>query len=322
MVRLLVAGLILGALLAGCAGTPGPTSSSDAARFDDLQGQATETTGIIRGVVVDTAVTPIAKATVLVSGPVKQNLTTDAQGRFLAQGLPAGTYLVKAKAPLYVEAQTTAEVVAGVSDPAVTKVQLQRLFSQKPFVQADHKRGYFDCSQNGAGIYSSSNCVTDQCPLVLDPATCNSLPTRMMDNITTQSREWHMDVGPGWQNIVLEMQWTQATAGTGSTLGMVVSTFKPLRNPAHSFANVAGTSPFLLRLDVGVKHPTAASVEPTMIPAEGMNQVSYFVSARRDAGSPLPGIAFQQNFDVYYHQFYYGLAPTDWSFLKGDKAPF
>ncbi len=332
MVRsLVVAGSLLVVVFAGCAGSDPGTSSSDIATFDDLGGHATETTGLIRGVVVDTAVVPIPSASVSISGPSKSNLTADTQGRFLIDGLAPGTYFVKAKAPLYHESSTSVEVVAGVNEPPVTKVQLAPFFSQKPYHLSDKKNGYFDCSQNGASpFYSSSNCLADPCPTRVDPATCNQLPTAMMNNITNQNREWHMDVGPGWQSIVLEMQWTPTAQGTSPRMGMVVSTYKPLRNPAHSFANVQMSSPLLIRLDTNVTHPTAGTtVEPFKIPVEGMDRVSYFVSARADANAPCiiavcvpPGIALQQSFTVIWHQFYYGIVKPDWSFLKGDKPPF
>ncbi len=320
-----VAACVFGLVLAGCAAPTDDTSSSQIASFDDLGGHATDTTGLIRGVVVDLAVVPIAKAAVSISGPSKHNLTADAQGRFLIDGLDPGTYIVTAKAPLFHDSSTTVDVVAGVNEPAVTKVQLTPLFSQKPFTLQDKKRGYFDCSQYGAGIYQSSNCVTDQCPIFFDPAQCNQLPTRMMDNVTSQTREWHMDVGPGWQNIIFEMTWQSSSVATGKNLHMTVSTYKPLRDPGHWFASWASSNPFLLRLDVGVKHPTAQipSGTPEMIPAEGMNQVSYFVSSAPDSeNSFVPAIALQQDFDVVWTTFYYGIAPPGWSFVHGDKRPY
>jgi hypothetical protein len=151
----------------------------------------------------------------------------------------------------------------------------------------------------------------------------------MLDNVTNQNREWHLDVGPGWQNLIFEMQWDATTPATSKELHMTVSTYKPTRNPGHWFASWASPNPFLLRLDVGKKHPTAQTPQgtPEVIPAEGMNQVSYFVSSAPDTSGPdggaiLPSVALQQKFDVYYHIFYYGIAPDGWSFLKGDKPPF
>jgi hypothetical protein len=65
-----------------------------------------------------------------------------------------------------------------------------------------------------------------------------------------------------------------------------------------------------------------------MIPWEGMEQVSYFVSARPPEDSTCvllcapPGLSVQQKFTVYAHVFYYGPVPKDWSFLAGDPVPY
>ncbi|MEK6985128.1 MAG: carboxypeptidase-like regulatory domain-containing protein [Candidatus Thermoplasmatota archaeon] len=330
--RLLPLGLVALLTLAGCAASDEEALPSSLTNFDDLEGEATATTGIIRGVVVDTTITPIAKATVTVNGATKAEKVTDDQGRFLVEGLEPGTYLVKATAPFHFDSQTTVEVVAGVSDPPITKVQLEPLFDQKPYSVPIKQTGYFECSQAGAGVYASSNCVTDHCPIVLDPAQCNDLPTKAMDNLTSQNREWHMDVGPGWQQMVFEMTWTPTAQGTSAWMGMVVSTFKPLRDPSHNFASYSSANPMRFQLDVGVDHESStADLEPDLIPAEGLSQVSYFVSARKDGNAPTcavdeflctPGIAINQDFEVIIHQFYYGLPREGWSFVAGDERPF
>ncbi|MEA3203783.1 MAG: Carboxypeptidase regulatory-like domain [Thermoplasmata archaeon] len=309
-------------LLPGCVGSSTPDPAADV-NFKGIDVPVSATTGGIKGVVVDAAIAPIAGAKVTLTLPAGGNrtATSDKEGRFVFAGLAPGTYFLGASAPLYHPAQTSTEVQAGI-DPPVTKIQLQPLFSQKPYHTAIKQKGFFECSQNGAGIYSSSNCVTDQCPLFQPPETCNGLPTRAMDNVTSQSREWHADVGAGWQAMVFEMVWSPTAQGTSPRMGMVVSTDKATRDPAHSFANVASASPMRFELDVGTPHETAASVEPTMVPPDGMTRMSYFVSVRRDAGNPAPALAVNQDFEVFLTQFYYGIPPTDWSFVNGDAFPF
>ena len=323
----LALGLVAALVLAGCAGgTETPTSS--AANFDDLKGDATETTGLIRGVVVDTSITPIPKASVSISGAMKRDLTADAQGRFLAEGLTPGTYLVKADSPLHHEAQTTVEVVASVDEPAITKILLAPLFDQKPFSVPIIQRGFFQCSQAGAqpGFgYSSSNCIVNWCKLYGPPEVCAN--TQPLDNVTSQEREWHMDVGAGWQQMVFEMTWQPSAEGTSQNMGLSVSWEKSQRNGAHWFASVNSGTPMRFQLDVGVPHETAQTTDGgaerdawEMIPAEGMDRVSYYASVRQDGF--VPAIAYEQRFEVVIHQFYYGLPKDGWSFVAGDKAPF
>jgi hypothetical protein len=323
----LACGVVAALLLAGCVGSSAP-KATDAA-LNNLSVPVSQTTGGIKGVVVDGAIAPIAGAKVSLALPTGGNQTqvADKEGRFVYSGLAPGTYFLTASAPLYHAAQTSAEVKAGV-DPPVTKILLQPLFSQKPYHQSIKQKGFFECSQAGIGLYSSSNCVTDYCPIVENPSTCNGLPTAMLDNVTNQNREWHADVGDGWQTMVFEMTWSPTAQGTSSNMGMTVSTYKPTRDPGHWFASVAGPNPLRFELDVGKVHATASGVEPKMVPATGMSRMSYFVSVREPDGSQCvfdcvpPGIALNQDFEVFLTQFYYGVPPDGWSFVHGDPFPF
>lgn len=328
----LTAGLVLVVVLSGCSGTKTAgdlTGAVGQEQFKDVDLKVSATTGGIRGVVVDPAIAPIVGAKVLLAAKGgNQTGLSDNLGRFTFSDLTPGTYFVAVNHPLYRGTQTSVEVLAGVADPAVTKIQLQPIFSQKPYtVQVKHK-GFFQCSQAGIGLYSSSNCVTDYCPVVQDPKTCNTLPTSALNNVTSQEREWHSDVGAGWQTQVFEMTWTPSSQGTSQNMGLVVSTYKPERDRRHSFANVEGPNPLRLQLDVGKVHPTASGVDPTNISADGMSRMSYFASVRTPDGSTCvfdcfpPGLAINQEFEVFLTQFYYGFAPEGWSFVKGDALPF
>jgi hypothetical protein len=314
---------VLCLLLPGCSTQGSSEEQADADRFKGLDVPVSETTGGIKGVVVDSTIAPVPAAKVTLTLPAGGNKTAaaDKEGRFVFSSLAPGTYFLTASAPLFHSAQTSTEVRAGI-DPPITKIQLQPLFSQKPYHTAIKEKGFFECSQNGAGIYSSSNCVTDQCPLFLPPTQCNGLPTKQMDNATNQNREWHADVGPGWQVMVFEMTWEPTAQGTSPRMGMVVSTYKPERDPAHSFANVASANPMRFELDVGKTHETAADVEPVQVPPEGMGRMSYFVSVRKAEGNPSPAVALNQEFQVFLTQFYYGLPPEGWSFVAGNDFPF
>src|SRR5689334_7265977 len=97
-------------VLPGCTGGAG-AGDPGADSFADLGVAPTSTTGIILGVVVDSAIRPIKGAAVDVSGlGVQQNATTDDGGRFAVGGLPAGTYLLKATHVLFGSVQTNVEV--------------------------------------------------------------------------------------------------------------------------------------------------------------------------------------------------------------------
>ena len=301
-------------LLAGCSAAPnkGPSATGPSG----LPVEVTQSTGAIRCLVVDDRIQPVAGVAITVRGAdVARNATTDAQGRCALSGLAPGTYFLSAASPLHQPAQTSVEVQAGVAEPPLTRLQLQRLYTNAPYSVQVTRDGFFECSQDGASVwYSSSTCADG----VFGPA---SQAEPALSNVTDQQREWHSDVAPGWQALVFEMSWQPTSQGTSPKMGMVISTYKPTRNGAHCFAELVGTSPARLQIDVGVAHATNCGVAPTMIPAGGMDNMSYFVSVR-SADGITPGLAINQKFTVYLTMFHYGRPPDGWSFVAGDPPPF
>src|SRR5688500_16195818 len=123
--RILAAAALLAvSLLAGCSSPSGGSPSEDGPTFDDLGLQATSSTGVIRGVVVDDAIRPIAGAKVTLLGEAPKDAVTTDQGTFGFDGLPAATYFLKVHKVGFADAQQSADVVAGVADPPIVKVQL------------------------------------------------------------------------------------------------------------------------------------------------------------------------------------------------------
>jgi hypothetical protein len=313
---LLVACVTIAGLLAGCSGAdPEAKGDTGGADFTDIEVEVSEESGVILGVVVDDVIKPVAGANVTArGGSVNVTTSTDDSGRFVFDDLVPGTYFVAATASLHHPGQTSVDVKAGEREPRITRIQLERFFTQEPYMAPTISHdGFFQCSQNGlSAFYSSSNCM--------DGIT-GSYGTDETSNLTRQDREWHMDVGPGWQTIVFEMTWTPSAYATSPRMGLVVSTYKPTRDTAHSFANYASASPMYFTLDPYEKGPGAASVDPETIPEEGMADVSFFASVR---GEPPTNraVAINQQFRVFASQFYYGVPPEGWSFVNGDGDPF
>lgn len=115
---------LLFAALAGCAQGADEAISSGPEPGVDVE--ATATTGIIRGVVVDTTITPLLDAlvTIQVNGEPRTNLT-NSNGGFGFEGLEPGTYFVSASKAGYSTGQTSVEVVAGDNEPPVARLALE-----------------------------------------------------------------------------------------------------------------------------------------------------------------------------------------------------
>src|SRR5688572_17724784 len=98
--------LLAGALLAGCSSSSNDSPSEDGPTFDDLGLEATSSTGVIRGLVVDEAIRPVEGARVRLQGgdAPSEALTTDL-GTFGFEGLAPGTYFLSVSKPGFFDAQ-------------------------------------------------------------------------------------------------------------------------------------------------------------------------------------------------------------------------
>lgn len=134
--------------LAGCSGSGGAASTPEAGLSSeeidnavrDVPVAASATTGVIRGVVVDQAIRPIAGATVAVAGFGSETVSND-QGAFGFEGLQPGTYFVTASKEGYEPSQTSVDVEAGVADPSAVRIRLAARPFQLAYCNVLHQRG-------------------------------------------------------------------------------------------------------------------------------------------------------------------------------------
>ena len=324
LVRTSIALLLL-TVLAGCSGSgPKDGAAADTADFSDLDVEATATTGVIRGIVVDERIIPIDGASVGVTGAgLQRNATSDAEGRFAFGELEPGTYFLHVSSLLHSSVQTSVEVVAGLSEPPVLKVQLARKFAQEPFVEQYKHDGFIQCNQAGV-YYATAPCITDFTSAVgpnvngTGPCTASGC-AHQLRQVQDEERGFHVAVSPGWQTLIWEMTWEESS-DTFERMGLTVSYNVTQRCACHNYLSVGSANPLRAQLDVGVDHENSNDNEPDLLYPEGRPDLYYFVGVRT---GPYPvALAVNQQFQLFANFFYYGVPPAEWSFIEGDPMPF
>jgi hypothetical protein len=269
--------LVLAAALAGCsAKSETPADALDQAA-KDLNVQATATTGIIRGVVVDTAIRPIpgVELTVQVQGKAR-TATSGLTGAFGFQDLPEGTYFIAAHKVGFANIQTSATVVAGESDPMLVKVQMVADASTRPSVDIFHFKGFLECNV--------------AIPLFFFP--CYNPVTNEEIGNDNFSSSFNVTGNVTW--VHTSLVWTP-TEAVGTELYINVGTPK-----TEIVESAGGPSPLV----VDISGKDAAQFENDAIVLE--------VSGNGEQG--LAGAEIQQDFDAYTVVFHGFSPPTGYSY--------
>ncbi|MFA5943871.1 MAG: carboxypeptidase-like regulatory domain-containing protein [Candidatus Thermoplasmatota archaeon] len=324
--------LLTASVLAGCSGGGSDDPVPDEAAEGAPEIVVTETTGGIRGVVVDSAIRPIKGATVEVLSANK-TFTTDETGLFAFSGLEAGTYFVKASHPLYDVQQQNVAVAAGVADPAPVKFLLTRVILANPYMTTEKFDGYIVCSQDFSGSLFSEECgegvgvPCDAAGQPVPPPGC----TRVGGQGNNQVQ---YDFFPGADNVkslIVELVWepTIGAATTGALWTIVMTEFacdptcggeNVMNNGPDQFGNCA-TGPSYIRED---EHVQGLNLTTAM-------KISTFTWACGKGGAvpPLPvvgevgyDIELNQKFQEFVTISYYLPLPEAWSFVNGDVSPF
>lgn len=299
MRSLAIVALLAGALLAGCSSSSDdPPASGPEPTFDDLGLQATDSTGVIRGVVVDDAIRPVAGASVVLRGEMNLETASTDIGTFGFDGLPAGTYFLTVSKLGYFEAQQSTEVVAGVAEPAIAKVLLTVDAANLPYVEAFTFEGYIECS----GTF-----------VVVGFAACSA--ANIAGNLTQDhfSSYHSLSKKPTWLQSEMVWQSTQALGGKMSVMyswdggcGLLCD---------HQ---VDGVSPLLLTANAtAIEEINGGDYSEDLfirVFNEGLDETQVGV------GGGL-GLTLQQRFTVYTHAFHGYEPPAGWRFSSGEPVP-
>lgn len=288
--RLLIWPSLLIVFLAGCAGDP--PAEDDGEEFDELDLQATDDTGVVRGVVVDPAVVPVEGATVLLDGEGGPTATTNAAGAFGFSDVEPGLHQLLVDKAGFVATQTSVDVRAGVDAPPVVKVLLEHDANELPYVQAFQFSGYIECS------------VTSPAYRV---AAC-SVPNIVQPGLTDDNFLAQYDIQQDPQFVQAEMIWDSTQAlGDHMLLNIEVS---PARETTVKEGN--GTSPLVV---TGYRE----DIERSGMATSGVMQQRVFNFQKPETTPPVPvcgipdpinggsycargvGATVSQSFEIFSH---------------------
>ncbi|MGB1586696.1 MAG: carboxypeptidase-like regulatory domain-containing protein [Thermoplasmatota archaeon] len=219
--------LLLVTALAGCSEATEPVPDDEFGEFEQ-ELEATEDTGIIRGVVVDTAVVPIAGVTVNVQG---RDLVqeTDENGQFGFDGLEPGTYFLELSKIGYIPVRANAEVQAAVAQPPVVKVRMEADLANIPYASTQHHKGYYQCGLSFVVVCGAPNVLTD-------------------GQVTEDSSTHTFYFDPKPQHIQSEMVW-RTTQAVSPDLRLEVETLDDGCSGGTLINNTLGPSPLRIVAD-------------------------------------------------------------------------
>jgi hypothetical protein len=288
--------IVLSATLAGCAGGPDEATNQDTSHSVAPPAEFDETTGAIRGVVLDPELLPVADAQVQLDQDDFET-TTAADGSFSLSHVPPGTYTLYVAKLGYESVARATEVTAGrlTEDVSFT---LEPLPVVEPFSRVEKFEGFITCSIGYEAVLSEECGQGLQTPV----GTFGRDPNNRIDwafNVTTT------------ENLVaiyLELDWDAATAAAQQLAFNVAHGFTCIPSCGADITYCGAFDNFgqavqschLETGDLGIDDPAT--------------QLPWDITARAWAApSPAtdpPNIVLQQSFTMYRTEFY-GLGMTE-----------
>ena len=313
---LLAAVALLAPLLAGCSGEPAPAEDPVA---------ATPTTGVLRGVVVDAAIRPLAGVAVSLPQPdgTVRNQTTVDDGAFAFDGLAPGAYVVHARRLGYLDAAASANVTAGLDDPEGVRLQMLDDVLNAPAVDSFVFDGFLQCSFT-VFVARLAACNPSEAaqPLCNTPAPVCTGP---VGNLTDdQFMAVHSVSRQSVRFLQSELVWDPVSS-LADSLRAIPGSRDPLDGQINDYRPFEGPSPLVMPMDGGVAQGLFIGNGKDLV----VRVFSGYVNGTNPPAclpSPLGcpwgvGAVYEQRFSLYTHVFYGFLPPEGWQFGRDGLPP-
>ena len=303
-------------LLAGC-GSAQQDPVAEAGGVDPLPPGP----GMLRGVVVDEAIRPLANASVTLSAVTNATWTavTDAIGEFVFTGLEPTAYVVEVTARGFFPARTTATVLSGAETPEAVRIVLATDQATSPYVTVVKDEGFFEA----CAMYCSS-----YIDLLVDGNLCNPTGVCPGHLFADSGVSYHPNVDlplPGW--IQTEVVWTSTMPESPD---LMVGHYYHTDGGPPTWGHFG---PQQQRNEAVGPSPLVVATPPEMVQAEaiqdppdsslGFNKdrwgLALFVYPSGPQGNAL---ALQQSYEAITHYFYNCQPQPGWRFTAdGEPRP-
>ncbi len=284
---------------AGCADETAPVVPDDP--FADTPSTVATGKGVIRGLVIDTTITPVAGALVTVTN-TKLEATTGEDGLFRFADVAPGTYFLKISKSGWSPMQQSVNVVADVAKPDIIRVQIERVPGSEARAETFQDIGFIAC---GWGVPITYGYCGDE-----------------LGQEDDYRLQYMVDGTPDF--IQVEIIW-ESTQPLSDNLYLINSMCPPQNKDS-----CPGSIPAGKRWDEGTWSSPAIMRTPAGFVQGAMDQFSsdntneWWVGVDVSADGPAlaSGVTIDQEFRGYVTMFWNIEPSADWTFVNDGAYPY
>ncbi len=277
--------------LAGCADEQVAAESEDEQFQDVEETKVSDGTGVIRGVVVDATITPIADARVRIAS-LDADTLTNADGAFKFTGIDAGTYILQVTALGYEPIQSTATVEADEQNPAAIRIMLAADPEGTPYWVGYVFKGYIQCGTNIIAI-------------------CGGV--RDFTGLGDDTYSAMYDTGANITHLQTEMVWSNTqTLGDAFSVSHRYGTQAQFDSGFYTGGLTSAEGPSPLKIVTPAEEYNAKEI------GQGEYKFMTSIFAGESDTVPLTGVALQQEYEMFIHEFHGYAPPEDWRFTESE----